>query len=39
LGCTLENPSKFYKSGVKPFNPDKIPGCINALGNNKDIAL
>ena len=41
LGCTMESPSKMknIQNGQKPFNPDNIPGCVNALGSNKDIAL
>ena len=38
LGCTLENP-RFTMNGRKPFNPDHIPGCVNALGPNKDINI
>ena len=38
LGCTLENPRNIPK-GEKAFNPETIPGCVNALGKNKDIAL
>ena len=38
LGCTLENP-RYISDGRKPFNPNDIPGCENALGPNKDINL
>jgi hypothetical protein len=38
LGCTPENPRNVLP-GHKPFNPDSIPGCVNALGKNKDIAI
>ena len=38
LGCTQENPRN-VPQGQKPFNPDTIPGCVNALGIDKDIDL
>ena len=38
LGCTLENP-RYTSVGRKPFNPDDVPECVNALGPNKDIKI
>ena len=38
LGCTTENP-RYVEPGRKPFNPQNIPGCVDALGPNKDIDI
>jgi hypothetical protein len=35
----MENPSVGIKNGLKPFNPDNVPGCINALGSHKEINI
>ena len=39
LGCTLENPKNNIKGNYKLFDPDNVPGCVNALGANKMIKI
>ena len=38
LGCILDNP-RYTQPGIKPFDPDQVPMCVNALGPNKDINI
>lgn len=38
MGCTPENQARF-PSNSKAFNPNEIPGCVNAWGPEKDIIL
>jgi hypothetical protein len=38
LGCTPENQTRLPK-GTKAFNPEEIPGCINAWGQEREINL
>ena len=34
LGCLKEDAQTATAAGRQPFNPDKIKGCINAVGPN-----
>ena len=37
LGCTPENKERIKNR--KAFDPDQIPGCVNAWGQGKDIVI